>query len=101
MFAFCDREYIATSQIVAEVNEEIISKAYLKYALRKVLPTLRKDDLVGRETYSAEEILSVRIPKPSPKLAQAFKLTERKRREIDEELLAILQTEGRKLSWPK
>lgn len=101
LFAFSDREYVATSQIVAEVNEQIVSKEYLKYALRKILPTLEKDDLVGRETYSEEEILSVRIPKPTPRLAKAFKSFEKKHREIEDDLLAVIQAEEAKLPWPR
>ena len=65
LFAFADREYIATSQIVATVREDIVHKDYLRFMLRQVLPTLEKDDLVGRETYTQDEILSLRIPKPS------------------------------------
>lgn len=76
LFAYCDQPYITTSQIVAKVKEDKVNKAYLKYALRQVLPTLSTNDLVGRETYSKEQILSLRIPKPSAHLMQAFKAYE-------------------------
>ena len=63
LFAFSDDYYTATSQIVAKVKENKISKDYLKIMLKKLLPRLQTDDLVGRETYKREEILSIKIPK--------------------------------------
>ena len=67
----------------------------------EILPTLEKDDLVGRETYSKEEILAIRIPKPTPNLAKAFKSFEKKSRGLEDELLAIIQTEETKLPGPR
>ena len=63
LFAFSDDDYIATSQIVAKVKEDAISKDYLKIMLKKLLPLLKTDDLVGRETYKPKEILNIKIPK--------------------------------------
>ena len=64
MFAISDGNYICTSQIVAKIKEDIVDKEYLCLMLRIILPTLSVRDFVGRETYSSEQILALRIPKP-------------------------------------
>ncbi len=93
LFAYCDQEYVSTSQIVARVDERLVSKGYLKYALRMVLPTLSNSDLVGRETYKPQEILELRIPKPTPKLAKAFRDAEQAADKIESELKTIINAE--------
>jgi len=70
LFAISDDYYIAESQIVAKINEKKINKEYLVLSLKKILPKLSKDDLVGRETYKREEILNLKIPKQPPEFAQ-------------------------------
>ena len=85
LFAFCDKEYIASSQIVASVKEDIVTKQFLKCALRKAFPRLTKNDLVGRETYKAREILSVRIPYPTRQINKTFEEAEEKHLKIDED----------------
>lgn len=64
-FAFSDQEYIVASQIVAVVKTDIVSKDYLASALEAILPKMPKDDLVGRETFTKEEILNLEIPMPT------------------------------------
>ena len=76
LFAYSDKTYVTTSQIVAKVKEDLVSKAYLAFVLNKILPTIRKSDLVGRETYKNNEILSLRIPKPSNKDKKFFSVLE-------------------------
>ena len=63
LFAFSDDDYIATSQLVCKVIESKISKNFLYLMLKKLLPLLETNDLVGRETYKIKDILNIRIPK--------------------------------------
>lgn len=72
LFAIADREYVTTSQLVVR-NKEIVSTGYLFAMLRILLPTLSTSDLVGRETYKASTILALRIPKPTPAIAEAIR----------------------------
>lgn len=65
LFAYCDREYATTSQLVCAVNVRIITKEFLHWMLRSTIRQLKKDDLVGREQYSEAEILDLQIPVPS------------------------------------
>ena len=62
LFAVSEEPFLATSQIVAKINETKIDKDYLVYMLKKLLPKLSTDDLVGRETYTREKILNIKIP---------------------------------------
>ena len=62
-FAISDGYYVATSQIVATIRTEKISKEFLTLMLQSILPKMSKDDLTGRETYKKKDILSLRIPK--------------------------------------
>ncbi len=89
MFAISDKEYICTSQIVAKIKEDIIDKKYLCLVLRKVLPTLKSRDLVGREPYKPAEILSLRIPKPEylpDGLVDKIICLKKQRREIEHQI---------------
>ena len=63
LFAISDDTYVATSQIVATIRTEKISKEFLTLMLQSILPKMSKDDLTGRETYKKKDILSLRIPK--------------------------------------
>ncbi|MCY4418985.1 MAG: N-6 DNA methylase [Cytophagales bacterium] len=93
LFAISDGEYIATSQIVCRIREDRVNKHYLILMLRQELPKLKKEDLVGRETYKPEEILNVRIPKPTPQYDRVLKLYEQKERlenEIRDELNSMI-----------
>ena len=65
LFAIADQTYMTTSQIVGKIREDVIDKYYLIIQLRKKLPTLETTDLVGRETYKEDEILGIRIQKPT------------------------------------
>ena len=71
LFAIVDQEYVTTSQLVLK-NKGVVSIAYLCAMLRIVLPTLSTSDLVGRENYSPETILSLPIPKPTPEIEKAI-----------------------------
>ena len=65
LFGIADREYICTSQIVATIREDIVPPEYLIQALRREFPRqLIPTDLVGRENFTAKQILNVLIPKP-------------------------------------
>lgn len=78
LFAVADRDYICTSQIVASIRSDLVPPEYLIQALRREFPRqLIPTDLVGRETFTQEQILSVLIPKPSgADLATMRKLQE-------------------------
>ncbi len=66
LFAVADRDYICASQIVASIRSDMVPPEYLIQALRREFPRqLIPTDLVGRETFTPEQILSVLIPKPS------------------------------------
>ena len=66
LFGIADRKYICTSQIVAIIREDIVPPEYLIQALRREFPRqLIPTDLVGRENFTAKQILNVLIPKPS------------------------------------
>ena len=101
LFAYCDRQYVTTSQIVAKVKESMVSKSYLAYTLRKVLPALSKRDLVGREGYKSEKILSLRIPKPTPALLKAFVAADKETTDTAEKLQQAIKKEEKSLSWPQ
>lgn len=47
------------------VREELVDKRYLLWAARKVLMSMKRDDIVKREGYSEEDILNILIPLPS------------------------------------
>lgn len=65
LFGIADREYVCTSQIVATIREDIVPPEYLIQALRREFPKqLIPTDLVGRENFTAKQILNVLIPKP-------------------------------------
>lgn len=68
LFAVADQDYICTSQIVARVKTRKVPLDYLLLCLRSALPNqLLPTDLVGREPFTVEQILSTIIPKPSKK----------------------------------
>ncbi len=68
LFAIADRHYVCTSQVVAEIRSEVIPTQYLFQALRREFPRqLIPTDLVGRETFTEQQILDVVIPKPNSK----------------------------------
>ncbi|MBE8158143.1 MAG: N-6 DNA methylase [Betaproteobacteria bacterium] len=92
LFAISDDEYICTSQIVAKIKENIVDRGYLCLMLRKILPTLEVNDLVGRETYKPAEILSLRIPKPEylpDGIGDKIIRLNKQRRQIDRELAEV------------
>jgi len=66
LFAFCTKEYTATQTFVpVKIYEENINKDYLFYALKTHIKNLvLLGDSVGRESYKAEQILSLEIPLP-------------------------------------
>ena len=65
LFAISTDYYVATSQLVVRIKDEV-NKNYLCFMLETLLPKLKMkgSDLVGRETYSIEELLDLRIPYP-------------------------------------
>ena len=63
LFAISDGYYVGESQLVARINTDIVDPDYLVAALRRILPTLKSDDLVGRETFKKEELLDLRVPR--------------------------------------
>ena len=79
LFGIADREYVCTSQIVATIREDIVPPEYLIQALRKEFPRqLIPTDLVGRENFTKQQILSVLIPKPdADELSQMFQEQKR------------------------
>ncbi len=64
LFAFCDKEYIATQTFVpVKINEKKIDREYLFFALRVFIKNLAASgDSVGRETYKPRQILDLEIP---------------------------------------
>lgn len=49
--------------MIVRIREDLVEPEYLVEALRRILPTLEVDDLVGRETFKKEDLLNIRIPK--------------------------------------
>lgn len=103
-FAFADKEYIVSSQIAACVRTDVVSKDYLALALETILPSLPKDDLVGRETFTRREILDLEIPLPSDErmmeCSRILELEEKKLREqkaVTEDARRELADEIRKM----
>lgn len=65
LFGFADQEYVLASQLAGRVKTEIVSKRYLAIALEAILPRLKKEDLVKRETFKKEELLDLDVPLPT------------------------------------
>lgn len=63
LFAISDDYYIGESQLIVKIKRELVAEEYLVLALRKILPKLEVNDLVGRETFRKEDLLNIRIPK--------------------------------------
>ena len=97
LFAFADDYYVCTSQIVAKVREDLVDKNYLRLMLRRELPKIVVNDLVGRETVGRDVILGIRIPKTTGKrrkmieryisLGKQRDEIEREMREIEEKIV--------------
>lgn len=65
LFGIADRTYVCDSQLVGVIKQGI-PVTYVVECLKRSLPEqLIPDDLVGRETFTAEQILSVTLPKPN------------------------------------
>ena len=76
LFAYADREYASTTTFIPlKVKENLIDKKFLFYSLRIFIKKLGSVDTVGRETYSKEQILSLKIPVPPLPIQQ--KIVER------------------------
>tara|TARA_Y100000590_G_scaffold17346_1_gene20797 strand:- start:132 stop:1499 length:1368 start_codon:yes stop_codon:yes gene_type:complete len=97
-FAYSDTEFTSTSSFIPLfVNESLILKNYLFWVLHVTIPTLQKDDSVGRETYKNHEILELEIPIPekktqiiiSNKIDSTLKLTNNIKKEIIQSLESI------------
>ena len=86
LFAISDDYYIATSQIVAKIKENIVNKEYLILCLQKILPQLSKSDLVGRETYKKEEILKLKIPKQPKEFIQDLEKINKYKKKIEKKI---------------
>ena len=71
LFAISKDYYVATSQLILKIKDGVDAN-YLCAILRIQLPKMKVSgsDLVGRETYSDEELLAVRIPYPPSKETQ-------------------------------
>ena len=78
LFAISNGNYICESQLVGKIREDLVPSSYLVKVLRKEFPRqLIPFDLVGRETFSTDQILDVLLPKPSAKeIKQLRKLDE-------------------------
>lgn len=64
-FAFADRRYFATTSFIPlAVDENLIDRRFLFWALHARVPSLSASDTVGRETYKPQEILNLEIPLP-------------------------------------
>lgn len=63
LFAISEDYYVGESQLVARIRDDIVEPDYLVEALRRLLPQLRADDLVGRETFKKSELLALRVPR--------------------------------------
>ena len=68
LFAFSNAEYHSTgTHLICKVKESKINPDYLFWVLDQVVPTLSMVDTTGRENYSKETILALKIPCPSMK----------------------------------
>lgn len=63
LFAISDDYYVGESQLIVKIKTELVTEDYLVFALRRILPKLEVNDLVGRETFRKEDLLNIRIPK--------------------------------------
>lgn len=98
LFAISDDYYVATSQIVATIREELVDREFLVHALRRVLPRLEARDLVGRETFRKADILDVRIPRMPAFFAGAeYKRLAGARRRAEAAFEARMAVEMRKV----
>ena len=92
LFAIADRDYLCTSQLVAEVKTDLVPLHYLLAFLRVEFPRqLIPTDLVGRETFKPEQILNVMIPQPGP---ATLKLA----RSLDQDIQQLQQAAADKLA---
>ena len=87
LFAISDDYYVGESQLVLKIKEDMVAPEYLKAALRRILPTLKVDDLVGRETFKREDLLNLRIPKqPGWFASEGYKRQVRQLREMEKSI---------------
>jgi type I restriction enzyme S subunit len=107
-FAYCNREFLATTTFIPlAVNENIVDRRFLYWALHVRVPSLATSDSVGRETYRTPDILRLKISLPSmeeqvrivrrieemlAKVSEAMSLRERAVEETEEMLFSYSRT---------